>query len=245
MNALFEGIQSLLRDPWKLLLVSLGVNLVLGIGLVRKEGIKAEVGTSGFKIELSRSLVERIDDLVADDTARHQVRPLLAERGFFEISEKYRDNTAAVERALAALSEKHDLVAQLRRLSQEHRKPFAPRQYDATVRVSTTAEPPKGQAVLCADDDPHDQMLVIWDADMQRAVEVEATRRRVCPLGAGRYVVLSQSDAAQLCLQVKPDSTAATKVQVYLHAPKLDFLDGAPANPVCPAQLAAASLNGR
>ena len=104
---------------------------------------------NGWTIRQATPLPEQVGALFKDDQTRAQVRGLLNEQGYYEITSSHVE-TDAIRRALSQLSAGHKLVNDLRELSHKNKAPFEPRDRKVTLSISAQVAP--GEATVCEND---------------------------------------------------------------------------------------------
>ena len=169
---------------------------------------------NGWTIRQAMPLPEQVGALFKDDQTRAQVRGLLNEQGYYEITSSYVE-TDAIRRALSQLSVGHKLVNDLRELSNKNKAPFEPRDRKVTLSISAQVAP--GEATVCENDadELQSKFIEFASADDKTLIYVEATRTRRC-----RERNIVEVNPADLhTLDASGNTMAEAEARVYLHRP--------------------------
>ncbi len=180
------------------------------LGAVVISGVSAIVAAFGIK----------------DVDLKAQIRPLLMQADFFEVSVDHKDIGALINKIqdIQKSQRDHALIRQLRMLSKEGDNPFLPYLRDVPVRRSTVALP-RNVGVVCRNSDLRDTYLMANQSVDMVILKVEG--KDTCNLAEPDQVQLSQETWARLGLG--PNNTNLS-VDVHLHQP-----EGMPARSAGPA----------
>jgi hypothetical protein len=164
-----------------------------------------------------RDARSQVAALFAQPAHRTELRALLQEHGFYEISNDNRD-VRAITAAIAMLRERHELVRDLRGLAQRNEQPFDLKERNVVLAVSERKSVAAGRAAVCErEDDLTHKWLLVWNPDGRSGFDVQVSERVVCTSADKQLVELSREDWEKLGMEDRRRTDAV--VQVYLHKP--------------------------
>jgi len=163
---------------------------------------------------------------IKDVDLKAQIRPLLMQADFFEVSVAHHDTEALINRIqdIQKSQRDHALIRQLRMLSKDGDSPFLPYLREIHVRRSTVALA-RDVGVVCRNSDLRDTYLMANQAADMVILKVEG--KDTCNLTDPDQVQLTEDTWTRLGLG--PNNTHLN-VDVHLHQP-----EGIPAQPAGPA----------
>jgi len=218
LNALGEWILGISDSPQRALVLSLALNVALALVLVGGQFVHLKVDADGWSIETARGdLRAQAAELLRQPERRGEVRSLLAQHGFFEISNDNRD-VQSITAAIANLRERHELVRDLRDLAQRNEQPFDLKERNVVLTVSERKSIAAGRAAVCErEDDLSQKWLLVWNPDGRSGFDVQVSERVVCTSADKQLVELSREDWEKLGVEDRRRTDAV--VRVYLHTP--------------------------
>jgi hypothetical protein len=218
LSVLAEWILGIADNPKRALALSLAFNAALALVLLGGRFVHLTVDEDGWSIETaSRDLPAQVAELLRQPERRGEVRSLLAQQGFFEISNDNRD-VQSVTVAIAKLHERHELVRDLRDLAQRNEQPFDLKERNVVLTVSERKSIAAGRAAVCErEDDLSHKWLLVWNPDGLSGFDVQVSERVVCTSADKQLVELSREDWEKLGVEGRRHTDAV--VRVYLHKP--------------------------
>jgi hypothetical protein len=166
---------------------------------------------------------------IKDVDLKAQIRPLLMQADFFEVSVVHQDTEALIKRIqdIQKSQRDHALIRQLRMLSKEGDHPFLPYLRDVLVRRSTVALP-RDVGVVCRNSDLRDTYLMHEANPSVGMVILKIEGKDTCNRADPDQLQVTEETWARLGLG--PDNTKLKGVDVHLHPPVgMPALSGEPA----------------
>lgn len=218
LNAFGEWILEATNDAKRALILSGALNVVLALVLVGGSFAQIEWVDGRPSVRPApRDARSQVAALFAQPAHRTELRALLQEHGFYEISNDNRD-VRAITAAIAKLRERHELVRDLRGLAQRNEQPFDLKERNVVLAVSERKSVAAGRAAVCErEDDLTHKWLLVWNPDGRSGFDVQVSERVVCTSADKQLVELSREDWEKLGMEDRRRTDAV--VQVYLHKP--------------------------
>jgi hypothetical protein len=218
LNAVGEWILGAANDARRALILSGALNFVLALVLVGGSFAQLEwVDGRPWVHPAPRDARSQVAALFGQPAHRTQLRALLQEHGFYEISNATRD-VRSITAATADLRERHELVRDLRGLAQRNEHPFDLKERNVVLTVSERKSVAEGRAAVCErEDDLSHKWLLVWNPDGRSGFDVQVSERVVCTSADKQLVEISREDWEKLGLEGQRHAEAV--VRVYLHKP--------------------------
>jgi hypothetical protein len=218
LNVLGDWILGVADNPKRALVLSLALNVALALVLVGGQFVHLTLDDDGWSIETARGdLRAQVAELLRRPERRGEVRSLLAQQGFFEISDDNRD-VQSITAAIVQLRERHELVRDLRGLAQRNEQPFDLKERSVVLTVSERKSIAAGRAAVCErEDDLSHKWLLVWNPDGLSGFDVQVSERVACTSADKQLVELSREDWEKLGVEGRRRTEAV--VRVYLHKP--------------------------
>jgi hypothetical protein len=199
LNALGEWALRIADNPKRALLLSFALNVALVIALVGGRFVHFTVEDGRWSIQpANRELRAQVAELLSQPGRRGELRSLLEEQRFFEISNDNRD-VQPITAAIAALPGKHELVRELRDLAQRNEQPFDLKERNVVLTVSDRKTIAEGRAAVCErEDDLSQKWLLVRNPDGLGGFEVQVSERVACTSPEKQLVELSREDWEKL-----------------------------------------------
>jgi hypothetical protein len=220
LNAFAEWVLGILKEPKRALAVSGALNIGLALVIVGGQFVHVTVDNGKWTMQpASRDLRSQIVALFEQSERRGEVRSLLQERGFYEISDIDAKDGRAVTRAIVGLGETHELVRELRELSRRNVHPFDIKERKVVVTPTRRRTVAAGEAAVCEkEDDLSQKWLLVWTDAGNGGISVKVSESVACPSTDRQLVEISPEDWAKLGVDEGHARTDAV-VKVYLHQP--------------------------
>lgn len=219
LKAIAEWILGIPREPVRALVLSIVLNV--GLALVLMGGQFVQVTVDNGKVTVlpaSRDLRSQVIALFERPERHAEVRGLLQEQGFFEISDAIARDGRAVTRAIEGLGEAHEVVRGLRELSRRNVHPFDIKERKVVVTPTRRRTVNEGEAAVCEKEDDLSQMwLLVWTEAGNGGISVKVSESVACAPTERQLVEISPQDWAKL--GVAEGSRTDAVVKVYLHRP--------------------------
>ncbi len=219
LNALGKWIIGAADDPKRALILSGALNVALALLLVGGSFAQIEWVDGRPSVRpAARDVGSQVATLFAQPDRRAELRALLQEQGFYEISDAGTKDGRAVTRAIVALGETHDLVRELRELSRRNVHPFDVKERKVVIAPTGRKTVTEGEAAVCEkEEDLSQKWLLVWTDAGTGGFSVKVSESIECPPTDRQIVEVSPADWAKLNVD-GPKRTDAV-VKVYLHQP--------------------------
>jgi hypothetical protein len=159
---------------------------------------------------------------------RGEVRTLLQQQGFYEISDADAKDGPSITRAIVGLGETHELVRELRELSRRNVHPFDVKERKVIVTPTRRRTVAEGEAAVCEkEEDLSQKWLLVWTDSGNGGFTVKVSESIECPPADRQLVEVSPEDWAKLGVEGNARTDAVVKV--YLHQPPERVAGGEPA----------------
>lgn len=218
LNAFGEWILGAANDAKRALILSGALNVVLALVLVGGSFAQIEWVDGRPSVRPApRDARSQVAALFGKPAHRTELRALLQEHGFYEISDDNRD-VQSITAALTRLRDRHELVRELRGLAQRNEQPFDLKERNVVLTVSERKSVAAGRAAVCErEDDLSHKWLLVWNPDGRSGFDVQVSERVVCTSADKQLVELSREDWEKLGVEGRRHTDAV--VRVYLHKP--------------------------
>jgi hypothetical protein len=170
-------------------------------------------------------LRSQVEVLFKEAGSRPELRTLLREKRFFEVSNDA-DDVAPVTVALSELKKDSAIQRELRQLARDQQGPFAPMPLTLSIAFLDEKIVHGNEAAFCSKTDLANRYLRIWRADNLSAILVRAVHAKPCAPGHVERVYISREFADSFMSPGSGQPAAATApvpvqalVEVYLHQP--------------------------
>lgn len=218
LNAFGEWVLGIAENPKRALVLSLALNAALALVLMGGQFVHLTVDDGKWSIRpASRDLRAQVAGLLSQPERRGEVRSLLEQQGFFEISDDNHD-VQPITAAIATLPDRHELVRELRGLAQRNAQPFDLKERTVVLTVSERKTIAAGRAAVCErEDDLSQKWLLVWNPDGLSGFDVQVSERVACTSPDKQLIELSREDWEKLGVEGRRRTEAV--VRVYLHKP--------------------------
>lgn len=220
LSAIGDWILGVLKEPKRALVLSGALNVGLVLVVVGGQFVHVTVENGKWSVQpASRDLRTQVTKLFEQPERRGEVRNLLQQRGFYEISDEIARDGRAVTRAIVGLGETHEVVRELRELSRRNVHPFDIKERKVVVTPTRRRTVTEGEAAVCdKEDDLSQKWLLVWTDAGNGGISVKVSESVACPPTDRQFVEISAEDWAKLGVDGGHAQTDAV-VKVYLHQP--------------------------
>lgn len=219
MNAIADWILGFLKEPVRALVLSGALNIGLVLVIVGGQYVDVTVENGKWALRpASRDLRAQVVALFENPERRAELRSLLQQQGFYEISDADAKDGPSITRAIVGLGETHELVRELRELSRRNVHPFDVKERKVILTPTRRRTVAEGEAAVCEkEEDLSQKWLLVWTDSGNGGFKVKVSESIECPPADRQLVEVSPEDWAKLGVEGSARTDAVVKV--YLHQP--------------------------